>query len=217
MQNMTFLLKALSLTSLLSMTALGQGPATVHLVIDSANTVFYVDDVTNFATLATSSTAVLPETARNFTRSINIGDIVSVNGNPARGTATGEFSTLTMRTNPAPGQAIADIPSGTIARWTYTILSAGGEPVGSILIQGLGFAPKAPGSPAAALAGDFAVIGGTGAFAGARGQASFAPLTPPGRFASDAEDPANRRALGGGSYRLFVDLIRGNDTTIDAR
>jgi len=196
----------IGIASLWASMAHAQPPVTVPLVIDTENTVFYVDDVTDLSQVAVNGFVTPPAAARNFTRSINIGDIVAINGSPARGSATGQFSNLTMRVAPTPGQAIADLPSGSIAQWTYTIQTADGHALGSILIQGLGFAPKPPGAAAAALAGDFAVIGGTGVFAGVSGQAAFAPLTPGGRTASAAEDPALRRTLGGGSYRLFLNL-----------
>jgi hypothetical protein len=204
----THVARVMGIAFLWTTIAHAQSSVNVPLVIDSENTVNYVDDVTDFSKLALNDFVTPPTAARNFTRSINIGDIVAINGSPARGSATAQFANLTMRTAPAPGQAIADVPSGALAQWTYTILTSDGNALGSILIQGLGFAPKPPGSAAAALAGDFAVIGGTGFFAGVRGQAAFAPLTLPiGRTASAGEDPAQRRTLGGGGYRLFVNLI----------
>jgi hypothetical protein len=52
------------------------------------------------------------------------------------------------------------------------------------------------------------VIGGTGAFLGARGQiGQVLPQTIPARQASMVEDPANRRAYGEGKVRFVVQLI----------
>src|SRR5262249_12788250 len=69
------------------------------------------------------------------------------------------------------------------------------------------------GAPQALLpmaAGATAITGGTGAFLGARGQAGFSAMNVGGRvarLASMAEDPANRRARGGGARTWLLHLI----------
>jgi len=68
--------------------------------------------------------------------------------------------------------------------------------------------PTPPGPPAAN--GDFAIVGGTGAFLGARGQkgnggGNTNKIAP--RGASITEDPANRRQNGGGHVFFTVYLI----------
>ena len=56
---------------------------------------------------------------------------------------------------------------------------------------------------------NFAIVGGTGAFLGARGQLGQArtPQTVPFRLGSMAEDPANRRVNGGGRVRYILHLF----------
>ena len=72
-------------------------------------------------------------------------------------------------------------------------------------ITGTGFLATSPppGAPLAATQFTLAITGGTGAFQGIRGQISGAANPTAGRGASIAEDPAARRALGGGG-RLFL-------------
>ncbi|HEY7617977.1 MAG TPA: hypothetical protein VH744_14315 [Terriglobales bacterium] len=77
---------------------------------------------------------------------------------------------------------------------------------GTIFLRGLAGDAR-PQGIAVVGGGNFSVVGGTGAFAGARGQAAFTPFTAPPRPASYTEDPANRRALDGGAIRLWVNLI----------
>jgi len=65
-------------------------------------------------------------------------------------------------------------------------------------------------TPGADLGGqNFAIVGGTGAFLGARGQQGGRqiPQTIPPRAASIAEDPANRRRNGGGRVRWLLAVI----------
>ena len=66
-----------------------------------------------------------------------------------------------------------------------------------------------PGAPLAVTQGNFAIVGGTGAFLGARGQVgqSVNAQTMASRQASMAEDPANRRRNGGGKIRFALHLI----------
>jgi hypothetical protein len=56
--------------------------------------------------------------------------------------------------------------------------------------------------------GNLAILGGTGAFVGARGQAKELGVTAGARStASITEDPANRRILGGSTRRYSLQLI----------
>ena len=70
-----------------------------------------------------------------------------------------------------------------------------------------GTAPLAPGAPLATTANNVAIVGGTGAFLGARGESgqgmSFAPI----RGASITEDPSNRRKIAGGKGQSVIYLI----------
>jgi uncharacterized protein (TIGR03437 family) len=139
------------------------------------------------------------------------GDIVAVNGEPAMGTYVAEKVSVCMSPTPAAGlNAIADVSATSICYETYYILQTDGTPVGSIMTEGLNAAsPSPPGPPAGSL--DFAIVGGTGAFLGARGQTGNAAqglgsAAIPSRTASITEDPANRRQNGGGHlvFTLYV-------------
>ena len=64
-----------------------------------------------------------------------------------------------------------------------------------------------PGSPSDISGGNFAIVGGTGAYFGAQGQKGGKGGTVPQRTASAAEDPANRRAYGGGKMTFTLRII----------
>lgn len=107
-------------------------------------------------------------------------------------------------------EAIADISATSFFDETYYILQSDGTPVGAIMTQGLStIVPSPPGPPAGSL--NLAIVGGTGAFLGARGQTGNAAqglgsAQIPVRIASITEDPANRRLNGGGHvvFTLYV-------------
>src|SRR5206468_7497054 len=81
--------------------------------------------------------------------------------------------------------------------------------VGTIMCLGLNAGPPPPGSPLSQTGQNFAIVGGTGAFLGARGEqgGKQTPRTIPIRAASMAEDPANRRGNGGGRLRWLLTVI----------
>jgi uncharacterized protein (TIGR03437 family) len=89
-------------------------------------------------------------------------------------------------------------------RWS--ILLPDGTPVGTIVAEGLGGAKPPPGAHSATTTHDMAVVGGTGAFLGARGQAGRIRAAG-GRSATMAEDPAFRRINGGGKSTEIIHLI----------
>jgi hypothetical protein len=109
-----------------------------------------------------------------------------------------------------PGQAIADTTRTALRYGTFEIQKPDGTLVGTIMVVGqAGGSPPPPGAPVAQTSGNFAIIGGTGAFLGARGQYGQAP-TPQSvaaRLASMSEDPANRRSNGGGRVRYVLHII----------
>lgn len=85
------------------------------------------------------------------------------------------------------------------------IQQADGTSVGTLALTG--FAPgEAPvGAPQSGAVGNFAVVGGTGAFLGARGQAATIMNTH--RSTSTLENPINRRTFPAGLWKLVVQLI----------
>jgi hypothetical protein len=130
------------------------------------------------------------------------GDIVSVNGDPARGTYVGRGTSVCLSPTPTAGlNAIADVSANSLRDETYYILKSDGvTAIGTIMVSGLNgsVSPQPPGpSPGGQ---NFTIVGGTGAFLGARGQkgsGNGGGITG-NRTASITEDPAKRRQNGGG-------------------
>jgi hypothetical protein len=81
-----------------------------------------------------------------------------------------------------------------------------------MIVGSAGGSPPPPGAPVAQTSGNFAIIGGTGAFLGVRGQYGQVPTAQSVavRLASMAEDPGNRRTNGGGRVRYVLHLIPGS-------
>jgi uncharacterized protein (TIGR03437 family) len=110
---------------------------------------------------------------------------------------------------PTPGRAIADVAGNCFQDNAFAILHSDGTAIGTILAQGLGGVTQLPGAPASATVHDLAVIGGTGAYFGARGYAGV--VSSAGiRTTSVTEDPANRRINGGGTRRFVFHLMPAN-------
>ncbi|HLJ45793.1 MAG TPA: hypothetical protein VKU01_07295 [Bryobacteraceae bacterium] len=137
------------------------------------------------------------------------GDIVSVNGDPVRGTYVSRAVSVCLSPTPRAGlEAIADITANSYRDETYYILQSDGvTPIGTIMVNGLNgsVSPRPPGPPSGGQ--NFAIVGGTGAFLGARGQKGSGNGGITGnRTASITEDPANRRQNGGGrgSFAFYV-------------
>ena len=180
--------------------SLGQvAPATI-LEIVQENQVQYLEDISDpskFATDPSVTRAALPATFKTF---LVLADIVAVNGQAVKGTVV--IHGRRIRDTPTnPGEVLADIMRTTIQDTAVEILAVDGRPIGSIMLSGLGLGPAPPGAPLSATVGNQAIVGGTGAFLGARGQLSqSAPCAQAitVRVASIAEDPASRRKNGGG-------------------
>jgi hypothetical protein len=180
--------------------AFGQGENRVTLVVDVDNAVTYRSDVIDPAQRGTSPTQTPTPANRPFTDVLNVGDIVAVNGKPARGLWTSRIFAMGFSPTPAAGFGIADRASGSPADCKWEFLDAQGRLVG-VLLDG-GYFPHA-------------VTGGIGAFFGMRGQmgspapadAPPLPTQRPLRVASMSEDPGRRRILGGGTTRIVFTLI----------
>jgi len=74
-------------------------------------------------------------------------------------------------------------------------------------VEDLGAGAAPPGAPLGVRVGNVAIVGGTGAFLGVRGQVGQGATVVPDRSASMTEDPANRRRNGGGRVRYVLHLI----------
>ena len=187
--------------------ASAQGAPATILDIELDNMVNYFDDVTDYSKLAANPNRTTVAAQPNFAQSIGIGDIVSVNGKPVKGLFTERRIQLTRRVDPGAGQAIADAQRGAVMERHYEILKLDGTQISSIATTGMGSGSPPPGAPLGVSDASFIIIGGNGAFLGARGQASSSPLNstlPDARNASMAENPRNRRMLGGGGRRHFI-------------
>ena len=188
--------------------ALAQQPPVTTLTIDLSNQVEYQGDIFDPAKFARN--ANITPSLGNGTGILNFGvatilaDVVTVNGQPAKGLYAAVDRWIAAYPAPAPGQAIADVRRGRIREFTFEILQADGTAIGSIMGMGLAEGDPPPGQPATEKA-NWAITGGTGAFLGARGQVEGTGAS--GRAASVAEDPANRRLNGGSPNRYLVHII----------
>jgi hypothetical protein len=116
---------------------------------------------------------------------------------------------VSLRTAPANGQAISDVNGPlAVADYNVEIRQADGTPVGTVMLQGFLFGPPPPGVPSASMASNLAIVGGTGAFLGARGYSGHVGTgAPVVGLASVAEDPGIRRTRPGDEWRLTLNLI----------
>ena len=177
-----FLLAALASHTLLLAQAM-EDP--VLLTIDVENWVIYRGNVFDASKIAKDSG---PTTSVNqaFIQAIQIGDIVAVNGKPAKGLFSTSVLLTPYRAAPQPGQPIADFDLAGTLYCTWQIYMPDGSYVGVIQDRGAGQGHT--------------VDGGLSAFLGSIGEHQMQPITA-AREASMAEDPANRRNLGGGKVR----------------
>ena len=205
----TILLAAAISIALFFEAAYGQGSSGAILAVDVENYVLYSEDTFDVSKLAIDPKATTSAPSRNFTSSVQIGDIVAVNGQPAKGTLTRYVRRISLATAPNPGTGIADTVRGGLNTDTFEILTGDGSPIGTIMSSGLTVGSPPPGAPLAVTQVNAAIVGGTGAFLGARGQFGQAVTsqTIPIRQASVTEDPANRRLNGGGRVRFILHVI----------
>jgi hypothetical protein len=196
--------------------AQGQSTASI-LYFELQNVVEYQVDTSDLSKYGTNPSVTQGKIAKGMgvgcvgVPIIGYADIVSVNGQPARGTyKVRGVSTCTSPT-PVPGvEAIADTTWPSLCDETYEILQSDGTPVGTIMTYGFSSGmPSPPGPPAGSK--NSAITGGTGAFFGARGQKGQRNGLLSGivgeRVASITEDPANRRQNGGGHTPTVLYVI----------
>ena len=181
-------------------------PATI-LEIDLENRVQYLGDISDVSKLASDTNVTTPLPSRNFVPVLIMADIVAVNGQPAMGTSVFHIRQINLRTAPNAGEAIADVVRNNVVDIRFEVLNSDGTPIGTIMASGLGGGAAPPGAPLGVRVGNVAIVGGTGAFLGARGQVGQGVTTTPDRNASMTEDPANRRRNGGGKVRYVLQVI----------
>ena len=183
------------------------------LRVDISNSVFYVNDTGDYSKLATSAAVSPNQASKDFGTFTFIGDIVAVNGKPAKGTWTARAIIVSLTSNivqggasQGPSQAIADTIRGNIVDMYWEIQQADGTPVGSIMAAGLTRGSPPPGAPLDMTGDNMTITGGTGAFVGMRGQVGVIKIVS-ARGASVTEDPAYRRINGGGDRSYVFQLI----------
>ncbi len=167
----------------------------------------YIEDIADPQRWATSSDPVPPASVRNFYHWVLLSDIVTVNGKPAKGNLVSKMVGVNLSPKPAGSQAIGDIERNVINEMHVEIQQADGTPVGSLVLAGLGGGHPPLGAPNSAAFANFAVLGGTGAFLGVRGQAATVSQTS-ARRASITENPNNRRTHpSSGTWTVVFQLI----------
>ncbi len=164
-----------------------------------------IADVTKFATVPATTPAV---NFRTFSVATVIADVIAVNGQPAKGVYTAQARALGTSPTPTAGNAIADVQRAALREEVIEILNTDGTSIGTISSLGLSGGVAPPGAPSSQTAANFAIVGGTGAFVGARGVSGSgpAPQGVPARSASTQEDPAQRRVNGGGVTRRVLTI-----------
>jgi hypothetical protein len=197
---------AIALTTVICSIASAQKPQATILTIEMENVVRYNE---NFASPARNGTSTTMEaqtaTPATFFPGTFVGDIVAINGRTSKGATVARLFTVGLTTNPSGSQGIADVNRMQTLDILLEIQQANGTSIGTLVLSGS--APGQPplGAPKAAGGGNFAVLGGTGAFLGARGQA--ATIMNSHRSTSTLENPINRRAFPSGLWKLVVQLI----------
>jgi hypothetical protein len=182
----------------------GQSPLQTTLVIDLQNVVEYQDDRGDPSRFASNPSLTPASTFRNFGVTTLLGDIVAINGQPAKGIYVGRSRSLVISAAPNPGGAIGDITRTALREHVFEILTSDAREVGTIMCLGFSGGPPPAGVPSTDRA-NWAIVGGTGAFLGARG--TVAGTGGIGRAASMTEDPANRRINGGTALKFLIHVI----------
>jgi hypothetical protein len=199
--------------SLIAATLISRADDSVLLQLDATNLVSYILDTPDASKYGTfGGPASLAVTGRPFLTAMIVGDIVAVNGKPAKGIWLARNFQFNSSAAPSSGQNIADINRSGFFEQIFDILQPDGSTVGTLYSTGMSGGPIPPGAPTTFPTGAYAVTGGTGAWFGVRGETTNLVRLPEAtltfRTASATEDPANRRTLGGGGpVRIQFRLI----------
>lgn len=186
--------------------AWAQTPQSTILTIEAENVVRYAENFANPQQNGTSSTVgTQTATPSTFYPATNIGDIVAVNGQKSKGAIVARMFWVGLSSNPSGSQGIADVNRFEAMDIVLEIQQADGTAVGTIVLSGITGGAPPLGAPKSGIGGNFAVIGGTGAFLGARGQAATVLSTR--RASSTIENPISRRIFPSGLWKLVVQLI----------
>lgn len=218
--------------AVISATGWSQSPPASVITVDTENNTYYVTDTPDLTQYAKNPGPVPAVsgsgTAPTFAHVAMIGDIVTVNGMPAKGTVMQSYMVANLTPNPSPGQSIADVTAFALdSVISAEILLADGTRIGGITAAGLGSAvaslgptPVPPGAPSIAGYGIGSITGGTGSFLGLRGELLGSKVPNIfGRPASVTEDPSYRRINGGGTshFVLHVTPLESPDVLTSRR
>jgi uncharacterized protein (TIGR03437 family) len=154
------------------------------LTIETDNVVTYVGDVNDSTRLATVEGATAPAATKAFTYTLTVGDVVKVNGRPAKGLWSSWAYSMGYSPTAAPGFAISDASQGGVSECKWEIQTEDGLLVGRFMDSGL-FPHQ--------------ITGASGIFLGVSGTQSVVQAVSAPRRASMTEDPSLRRMLGGGT------------------
>ena len=189
--------------------AIAQDGPGVILDMRVENRVVYFLDTADNSKLAADAGSTNPAPVRTFETAYSVGDIVSINGKPVKGSWSIRALTVNMSATPSPGQIVADTNRMNQIDEVFEVLQADGTPIGSIFGLGLSAGSPPPGAPLIAQNSNSAIAGGTGAFLGVRGQQELVEVVVPEHTASVTEDPVNRRINGAraGIRRVVLHLI----------
>jgi hypothetical protein len=198
--------RALAAIIVLGATASAQTPPPTILTIEMENVVQYQESFANPQKNGTS-TVIEPQntTPATFFPGTFIADIAAINGRKAKGATVARIFWVGLSPNPSGSQGIADVNRFQTMDLSLEIQQADGTSVGTIVLSGVTGGAAPLGAPKAGVTGTFAVIGGTGAFLGARGQA--ATISNTFRATSHLENPINRRTFPSGLWKMVVQLI----------
>jgi uncharacterized protein (TIGR03437 family) len=174
--NRFFLLAVLTAPFVMAQTA----NEPVVLTVDVENYTAYRGDVLDPAKVAKDGNPTTGSVAA-FLETIQVGDIVAVNGKPAKGLYQTVAVIMPFRANPTTGQPIADLDSSGLFHCSWEILGPDGAYIGTLVDSGAG--------------SGHGLFGGNGAFMGVTG-VHIAETLVPQRSASSSEDPSKRRVNG---------------------
>jgi hypothetical protein len=206
MNRQNIVLASLILLAPLFPRADAQATAGSVLHVEIINSTFYIHGYCAPSDMG-KDTSKLPPPASvpALTTGIGIMDIVSVNGQPVKGTGIEAVNGALLGSAISPGRAIGDFAGGpTNTSWELTFMNLDNTLIGTLQIEGHGNGPRPPDAPKEISGSAYTVTGGTGAFFGARGYFQPVQDTVSGeRRTTDCEDPAYRRvnADSGGNKR----------------
>ena len=113
--------------------AMGQLTAPAILTIDVENVVEYQGDISDPSKFATKPNVTPSAGVGAFSVNVVFGDILAVNGQPAKGIYAGRPVGITLSPTPRPGQGIADKAHSSLRSHTFEILKIDGTPIGTMI------------------------------------------------------------------------------------